>query len=128
MPQRGLDASVYIGSDLLAKARNFSMNRTTEMVDTSGLEDVDDTVLPGPRSTTATAEMVMVLTDDAQIALDTAAENQTPVTLRWQTLAGGGKTGSAYINDETWNASRSEAIQKNVEFTFTGGISDVEGS
>lgn len=120
MAHIGQDITIVAGGLILAKARTASWRSTSEMVDTSAMDDSWDEFDDGSQGWTMSIEQIWVPNDAAYQALRAAKTNGTLVWLKWVNAAGQGERGQAYISELSYDWSRNEPHVVGIEAQGNG--------
>ena len=131
---KGQNLRIIAGTSCVAMATNCTITLTGNNDDASTKDDVGMASKPTVTSKSWSVQVDSLSVADAAAML-TAIKSLTPFTLYWdetstvdnQSAEGAdfSRTGSAFLNDVTFNFNDRENSQKSLQFTGTGAISTV---
>ena len=134
MNLKGQNFRIYLGDAVVAKATTCSVNLTGNTEDASHKDIVGVAQLPTIVSKSWSVSVESLDVSNAGAIL-TAIKNLTPFTLRWdetstsdnQTGLGAtfARTGTAYLNDVTFNWNDRENSTKALQFAGTGPLAKI---
>lgn len=133
----GRDGRLLLGSDVLVKVTNWSLQGDVELLETTSLGDAHRTFTPGVKGFSGTATLIYYKEDDGSIdasnlltkvvnASSAGASTSDAVTMTLR-LADGADlndiTLTAYISSVSIGASVGEIVTSQISFQATGALS-----
>lgn len=121
---KGINFLVYIGEQAVAGQRNASLKVSADSIDTTNkLGDGWAENIASFRSWSIDADGLVVPSNEAYEALESAAMNGTSVTIKLSTGTNGRTyTGTAYVTDFSIDMPYDDATTYSCTFTGTGPL------
>jgi len=120
----GVHGEVRFGGRKIAKVTSASFDTTREILDTTGIGEMDDEFAYGKRNTSGSATLLYKTDDEATRDLMNRIfdDNESPDNLELILYKGGSKavSGSALISSLGLGMSVNENTSVNVAFVFSG--------
>jgi hypothetical protein len=120
----GVHGEVRFGGRKIAKVTSASFDTTREILDTTGIGEMDDEFAYGKRNTSGSATLLYKTDDESTRALMNRIfdDNESPDNLELILYKGGNRavSGSALISSLGLGMSVNENTSVNVAFVFSG--------
>ena len=138
-PYTGSDASLLLGTEELAKVKQYSFSASAGLLETTSLGDSTRTFTPGLRTYTGSATLIYYKQDnnsnDASTLLksiintDTSGLSSSDTKALTMRLTDGATNGdvamNVYITGANFSASPGEILEAQISFQATGDLSTV---
>ena len=120
----GKDGSAKIGANTIAEVTSWSMDLSTDMLDSTSLGDDWREYITGLNGATANVEVKWDLPNDTngQTALQNAMLNGTPVTLNLYVNGSNYYSGSAYISNLNVETPVEDKVSATFDAQYSGAV------